>query len=111
MAEAYQFTCTSCSHSLGAWSDGNPYYIDSSGKKEYAYHPDHDGLARCIGNDDPNLCLGCGAEVMVDSRSPIGRCPQCDAARLVPTWSLEGKRCPFCRSGDFRRDADFFVIS
>ncbi len=56
-------------HAVEAWSDGNPYYIDGGGAKLYAYHPDHDSLAQCIGNDDPHLYLSCGREFMVDSRA------------------------------------------
>jgi hypothetical protein len=39
MAEARRFACGSCSFSVTAWSDGNPYYLDETGEKQYAYHP------------------------------------------------------------------------
>ena len=68
MAEGLRYVCGECAHAVEAWSDGNPYYIDGGGAKLYAYHPDHDSLAQCIGNDDPHLCLSCGREFMVDSR-------------------------------------------
>ena len=51
MAQRTTWLCTTCGHSIAAWSDGNPYYIDEAGEKQYAYHPDHERLARCIGND------------------------------------------------------------
>ena len=33
---------------IEAWSDGNPYYIDDAGDKQYAYHPDHEKRIRRI---------------------------------------------------------------
>ena len=57
MAEGIKYVCGKCRHTIEAWSDGNPYYIDDHGGRQYAYHPDHERLARCIGNDVPNLCL------------------------------------------------------
>jgi hypothetical protein len=51
MAERRRFVCGECGNSVDAWSDGNPYYIDSHGKKQYAYHPNHRELDKCIGND------------------------------------------------------------
>ena len=47
MAQQTTWLCTTCGHSIGAWSDGNPYYIDEAGEKQYAYHPDHERLALC----------------------------------------------------------------
>jgi hypothetical protein len=29
-----------CGRKIDAWSDGNPFYIDETGKKQYAYHLD-----------------------------------------------------------------------
>jgi|GEM_PF-6245920 len=58
MAQARRFVCGSCSRAIEAWSDGNSYYIDEDSRKQYAYHPDHGRLARCIGNDSTHLCLG-----------------------------------------------------
>ena len=42
MAECVQFVCSDCGMSVEAWSDGNPFYIDETGSKKYAYHPNHD---------------------------------------------------------------------
>lgn len=111
MAQAIRYTCTHCDTSITAWSDGNPYYLDGQGKKQYAYHPDHEALARCIGNDTPNLCLGCGHEFMVDSEAPADACPRCRGDRFKPTFELEGERCPTCPEGRFSSDPDFHVIS
>lgn len=111
MAEGLRFVCATCSHAIEAWSDGNPYYIDENGDKKYAYHPDHENLARCIGNDSPHLCLSCGEPHKVDSRSPIAACPSCAAETLQPKFRLEGCRCPYCREGSFEVDRGFHAIS
>lgn len=111
MAEGVRFICGGCGKAIEAWSDGNPYYIDTRGRKHYAYHPDHKRLAQCIGNDSPHLCLACGAEVMVDSRSPATRCPQCDSTELADTCRLDGKACPSCKAGTFAVDPRFHAIS
>jgi DNA-directed RNA polymerase subunit RPC12/RpoP len=111
MAEAIRCVCDGCGHSIEAWSDGNPYYIDETGKKRYAYHPAHELLERCVGNDAPHLCLGCGAEFTVDSLSPTETCPKCQQTDIVETFELSGARCPYCKEGVFARDSEFFAIS
>lgn len=111
MAEAVRFTCSECDKTLEAWSDGNPYYLDENGQKQYAYHPDHENLARCIGNDSPHLCLNCGEEVNVDSRAPVHTCPKCEDEALVSKFRLDGKQCPFCKKGFLMEDQDFRLIS
>jgi len=111
MAQSQLHICTSCGHTIEAWSDGNPYYIDSRGKKQYAYHPDHEKLARCIGNDDPHLCLACGAEFMVDSEAPVEACPKCGSSEIRDTYSLAGCRCPFCKKGRFPEDPMHGAVS
>ena len=111
MAQGYTFICNSCSKAIGAWSDGNPYYLDEDGAKRYAYHPDHERLELCVGNDSPHLCLGCGAEFKVDSRSPIDRCPDCGSAEICGSCDLEGRACPYCKAGTFAIDPDGDAIS
>jgi hypothetical protein len=111
MAEGIRFVCGSCEKTIEAWSDGNPYYIDDAGEKQYAYHPDHENLAKCIGNDSPHLCLGCGAESTVDSRAPFKACPKCDSEEIVDTFALGDKRCPYCKNGVFTRDPNFMCVS
>ena len=111
MAEGLRFVCTECHKAIEAWSDGNPYYLDEAGAKHYAYHPDHEAMARCIGNDSPPLCLGCGKELTIDSRAPLEACPGCGSRRLVDTFRLAGRRCPFCKTGKFSVDRDFRCIS
>lgn len=111
MAMGARFVCPHCTRAVKAWSDGNPYYLDEHGNKQYAYHPDHENLARCIGNDVPHLCLSCGSEAKVDSRDPNEDCPGCGAADLVATWDLERRLCPYCKVGKFSRDTDFNPVS
>lgn len=94
-----------------AWSDGNPYYLDERQEKCYAYHPDHEGLARCIGNDAPHLCLTCGVQCLVDSQMPSNICPGCKARTLVPTTELDGRCCPACKTGRFVADPECYAIS
>ena len=111
MAEGFLYVCGECGHSIEAWSDGNPYYIDETGAKQYAYHPDHERLDRCIGNDTPTLCLECGHEFVVDSQSPITSCPKCGANEFSESFKLKGQHCPYCKAGIFKADPDFYAIS
>jgi phage FluMu protein Com len=111
MAEMKVFRCNVCNNTLESWSDGNPYYLDSSGEKQYAYHPDHDKLSRCIGNDTPHLCLSCGNEFMIDSLSPITQCRKCNSEDISETFSLEEKTCPVCNKGIFILDPTQHAIS
>ena len=110
MAMATHYCCSSCSFTIVAWSDGNPYYVDERGEKSYAYHPDvkHD---LCIGNDVPNICLTCAGQVKVDSRFPSRTCPQCAKPTLVELTELDGTQCPKCKSGIFVTDAHSRFIS
>ncbi|MBT5832344.1 MAG: hypothetical protein HOH77_19305 [Candidatus Latescibacteria bacterium] len=111
MAEQLQFICKGCGHTLQAWSDGNPYYIDGKGKKQYAYHPDHEAPEKCIGNDSPYICLACGDEFKVDSEKPITQCPTCNAEDIVDKFKLEGKTCHACKTDVFGIDPNFFCVS
>lgn len=111
MAQCLRYVCDNCGNDVEAWDEGNPYYIDASGKKQYAYHPDHGLLEKCIGNDSPHLCLECGEEFMVDSRAPIAKCPRCGSEDIANCYRLAGRRCPKCKAGAFRQDPDFHCIS
>jgi len=111
MAERKLFICSECGKSIQVWSDGNPYFIDIAGQKQYAYHPDHEALDKCIGNDTPYLCLSCGAEFMVDSRSPTTICPNCKSTEVVDIFLLEGGKCPDCNKGTFKEDTSKMCIS
>lgn len=96
---------------IESWSDGNPYFINELGEKQYAYHPDHENLSRCIGNDSPYLCLECGNHFKVDSREPASECPKCGAKHTRDVCDLEGQRCPSCKKGQFGIDPDYLCIS
>lgn len=78
--------------------------------KRYAYHPDHENRARCVGNDSSHLCLKCGEQFLIDSEAPLKRCPACAANSIVDAFHLEGKACPFCKTGMFR-DSGCYAIS
>lgn len=111
MAMALRYLCENCDHAIVAWDDGNPYYIDEAGGKQYAYHPDHERLERCVGMDSPHICMACGHEFMVDSRSQIVKCLMCDAGEIADVRHLGGRRCPYCKAGVFAADPDFTCIS
>jgi hypothetical protein len=111
MAEGIRFVCGNCQKYIEAWSDGNPYYIDESGKKQYAYHPDHERLDRCIGNDTPYLCMTCGHQYVVDSREPTDCCPKCGSTQTADTFCLNGRECPWCKAGVFVIDPNYYCIS
>lgn len=111
MAECIRFVCSACGQSIEAWSDGNPFYIDETGDKKYAYHPNHDELAKCIANDVPHFCLDCGAESKIDSRLDTKNCPDCSSEKVVDSFRLEGVKCPKCKNGHFARDDRFHCIS
>ncbi len=111
MAEGVTYICDNCGQAIEAWSDGNPYYYDKAGAKQYAYHPDHKRLDRCIGNDSPNLCLECGHEFLVDSLAPITRCPKCRKRKFTSIFLLDKQRCPYCNEGVFKADPNSYAIS
>ena len=110
LAECLKFRCRVCGKTIASWSDGNPYYIDASMSKQYAYHPDHERLSLCIGNDSPHLCLACGNEFVVDSRAPVDHCPKCSSLDIVDAFKLAGKDCPAWPDGCFD-DPEFECIS
>ena len=110
MAESVRYLCTHCSQTIEAWSDGNPFYIDKKGSKQYAYHPSPK-RDRCIGNDSPHICLSCGEEFKVDSRKPITECPKCDSTNIADTCKLSGLNCPYCKIGILSVDSDYYYIS
>ena len=111
MAEAIRYVCGGCQKEVVAWSDGNPYYLDEAGRKQYAFHPHHEKLALCVGNDVPHLCLTCGEECVVDSRIPIEICQKCGSDKLVDAYLLAGQTCPYCKSDAFVIDPNYQCIS
>lgn len=99
--------CDHCSTLIQTWNDGNPYFYDEDSVKRYAYHPD--GLRdRYVANDFEHLCLGCGERFMVDNRAPLVACLKCSSDNIVGLFMLEGKQCPFFKSGTFVRDLDAY---
>jgi predicted RNA-binding Zn-ribbon protein involved in translation (DUF1610 family) len=111
MAMSVWFACSGCTFAIEAWSDGNPFYIGRAGKEKYAYHPDHEELAKCIANDRPHLCLNCGDEVKIDSREQSKNCPKCGSTNVVDTFALDNVKCPKCEDGRFVRDSNLGSIS
>ena len=103
------FICSKCNKEFEAWDEGNPYYFDEHGEKQYAYHPD-ENRDKCIGIDSEYICLQCGNEFMVDSLSPISQCPKCGNSDISDIFELEGKQCPYCKVGKFEQSG-FSAIS
>lgn len=56
MAQGRIYICENCGKSVEAWDEGNPYFLDQRGKKQYRYHPDRE-RDLCIGNDSDLICL------------------------------------------------------
>ena len=108
VAQSFQFVCGGCAHTIEAWDEGNPYYIDDDGKKQYAYHPS-DKRDLCIGNDSPHLCLSCKKEFMADSEAPITACPKCKSSEIVDKMELARKSCPYCKAGVFGDPIPFAI--
>ena len=48
---------------------------------------------------------------MVDSEAPITACQKCKSSEIVDTIELEGKSCPYCKEGVFRREFGLGAIS
>lgn len=111
MAMGICLRCDHCNHEILAWTDGNPYYIDETGAKQYAYHPDHEWLALCTGNDSDYVCLACGGTFKADSKRRRYTCPSCRSAEVVTTFGLEGRQCPYCKTGTFHEDPRGHAVS
>jgi Zn finger protein HypA/HybF involved in hydrogenase expression len=110
MAMGLVFSCSKCVREISAWDDGQPYYLDESGEKQYAYHPDPQRNL-CTGNDSPVLCLDCGADFWNDSAAPTDRCPKCSSHQVIDLWQLDGKKCPYCKAGTFEIKTESIMIS
>ena len=108
---ANSLIATSVVKSISSWDDDNPYYFDEQGVKHYACHPDHENLSRCVGNDSPHLCLGCGACFLMDSKVKRNKCPECKSPKVKSQFTLEGCVCPYFKEGEFVADPNNFAIS
>lgn len=111
MAMGVNYACSKCSFSVTTWSDGNPFYFDEGGVKQYAYHPNHAALDRCVGNDTSRFCTACGHQFIHDSDRQSTACPECCSAETTDNGDLDGRRCPRCRAGYLTHDPDNFCIS
>lgn len=103
------FKCDKCEHVISAWDEGNPYYFDEEGKKQYAYHPSSD-RNKCIGNDPDYVCLDCAKEFILDRKVPSKECPECASLNICKPSELEGKKCPSCKEGTLK-DIGMVAIS
>lgn len=101
MAQGFDFLCTHCAKTIAAWDEGHPFYLDVSGKRVYAYHPDPE-RDFCTGIESDCLCLDCGNEMRQDVDALLNPCSKCGSLRISDTTHLEGEGCPFCRRGVFR---------
>jgi hypothetical protein len=45
MAQAFRFICNSCGETIESGDEGNPYYLDKRGRKQYAYHRIRNAIA------------------------------------------------------------------
>jgi predicted Zn-ribbon and HTH transcriptional regulator len=113
MAEGIQFLCSNCDQTIQAWSDGNMYYFDEKGKKQHVYHPmEMYFIEKCVGNETDFLCLSCGNEFLTDIEIvKVVKCRKCQSTEIAERFELEGKSCPYCKKGHFRRDPNFSAIS
>lgn len=110
MAAGKVLTCSACDRQVEAWDEGDPYFLDAQGEKQYAYHPDPQ-RALCTGLDVPSLCLHCGAETTIDAADVPAPCPQCGQREVVDLWELDGRTCPWCKTGTFAADLGPFMVS
>jgi DNA-directed RNA polymerase subunit RPC12/RpoP len=111
MAQGRLFRCTNCKFRVGAWSDAKAYYLSERGRKKYAYHPNHELLARCVGFDVPHLCLECGTIFDIDSQKPSSTCRTCTSTRIVDCYLADGCKCPKCKQGTLKEDPKGRAIS
>lgn len=110
MSVCIRYTCGNCGKTIDAWDEGNPYYLDDQGVKRYTRCLFSECSARLIGNDVPHLCLDCGEEFLVDTRAPVGSCPKCGSTSFSDTFRLEGRTCPYCKTGVFACVPDFYLV-
>ena len=108
MASGMHLKCKKCDFTIEVWSDGNPYFIDDSGQKKYAYHPQSEADL-CTEVDVPHICQKCAHQFNVDSAATISHCPKCDYDKIIETWYLLGESCPACKEAKIV--ADGFMIS
>jgi nitrous oxidase accessory protein NosD len=111
MASGETYRCNQCRFDVMVWSDGNPFYRDEKGAKHYAYHPNHDLLDRCIGNDPSRLCRSCLETFIHDSDRPAPTCAKCGSADTLDLHEIAGTTCPKCQKGKMTHDPNSYAIS
>jgi hypothetical protein len=111
MAKCVRFVCDHCGDAIESWDEGNPYYIDARGEKQYGYHPEPE-RELCIGVDSPHLCLNCGKQFYSGLERSDDKFPSVRIApKIVATFHLDGNTCPGCKIGVFRIDPEFLCVS
>ena len=101
MAQGYDLRCSNCEKTIEAWDEGHPFYLDMSGKRVYAYHPDPE-RDFCTGVESDCMCLDCGNEMRQDVDALLKPCAKCRGLNIVDVTDLAGKSCPTCKRGVFR---------
>jgi ribosomal protein L37AE/L43A len=121
MAMSLIFTCEQCGFSVEGWDEGNPYIINSKGKRVYCYHPSletemeqvvvellgpiyteqarNEVLATRTGNAADHVCMHCGNIFKLDPKHDPMQCPKCrqwEAADAVKAFEMGGMPCPKC---------------
>ena len=104
-----RFVCTNCTNDVEAWEGGIPYYFNRRGMKKYAFHTDPN-FQRCVGNDSLRLCMECGAQAMVDSKTRLTYCFTCSSDKIESLSGIWGRLCPFCKLGVLTQDPDFHCV-
>jgi ribosomal protein L37AE/L43A len=120
MAMSLIFICEQCGFSVEGWDDGNPYILNSKGKRVYFYHPGGEAvlgkvvgeilgpiytdeardevLATRTGNASDHICLKCAKTFKLDPDRDEMECPKCHHMEVVEVYLIAGKPCPKCQS-------------
>ena len=119
MAMCLIFTCEQCGFSVEGWDEGNPYIINSKGKRVFFYHPGGEDvmdkvveeilgpiytdkardevLATRTGNASDHICLKCAKTFKLDPDRDKMECPKCHHSEVVEAFEMGGKPCPKCQ--------------
>jgi len=135
MASGIGYICKHCKFSIIAWDDGNPYFLSDKGKPQFFYHPSGESqlqeyiqqssgkdlkgaeldafLENRTGNMSNMLCLDCGRELRIDlgRKKAICNSIKCRSSNVASFMELNGKTCPKCKKGVFRKDKNQQMIS
>lgn len=119
MAMSLIFTCEQCGFSVEGWDEGNPYIINSKGKRVYCYHPSletemeqvvvellgpiytdkarDEVLETRTGNASDHICLKCAEIFKLDPDHDKNECPKCHHPEVLDVYIMGGKCCPKCQ--------------